>query len=69
VTQSPTLTPKALLDWCVPRIPRFALPRFIEFVINIERTASGKIKKQTIRDMGVTSRTWDREAAGYIVPR
>jgi crotonobetaine/carnitine-CoA ligase len=69
VTTSATLTAKALLDWCVPRMPRFALPRFIEFVPDIERTASGKIRKQAIRDTGVTSKTWDREAAGYVVPR
>ena len=69
VATSPELTPKALLDWCVPRMPRFALPRFIEFVPDIERTASGKIRKQAIRDAGVTPNTWDREVAGYVVPR
>jgi crotonobetaine/carnitine-CoA ligase len=69
VRNSPTLDGKALLDWCVPRMPRFALPRFIRFVDDIERTASGKTRKQAIRDAGVTARTWDREAVGYVVPR
>ena len=69
VPSSSTLSPKELLDWCVPRMPRYAVPRFIEFVTDIERTASGKVRKQAIRDAGVTSKTWDREAAGYVVPR
>jgi crotonobetaine/carnitine-CoA ligase len=69
VANSKTLAPKALLDWCAPRMPRFALPRFIQFVEDIERTASGKIRKQAIRDAGVTANTWDRESIGYVVPR
>jgi crotonobetaine/carnitine-CoA ligase len=69
VPSSSALSPKELLDWCVPLMPRYALPRFIEFVPDIERTPSGKIRKQAIRDTGVTSKTWDREAVGYVVPR
>lgn len=63
------LLPEALLDWCVPRMPRYAVPRFIEFVPEIERTASGKIRKQALRDIGAGVRTWDREHVGYVVPR
>ena len=59
------LQPAALLDWCVPRMPRYAVPRFVEFVTDIERTASGKIRKQALRDGGPSSRTWDRAQAGY----
>ncbi len=64
-----TLRPEALLDWCVPRMPRFAVPRFVEFVTDIERTASGKIRKQALRDGGITAGTWDRERAGYKIAR
>lgn len=63
------LRAEGLMDWCVPRMPRYALPRFIEFVPEIERTASGKIRKQALRDAGPGSATWDREKAGYVVPR
>lgn len=64
-----TLRPEALLDWCVPRMPRYAVPRFVEFVPEIERTASGKVRKQALRDRGAGDRTWDREKVGYLVPR
>lgn len=69
VVTSPGLTARVLLDWCLPRVPRYALPRFIEIVSEIERTATGKIRKQAIRDAGVRATTWDRERAGYVVPR
>jgi crotonobetaine/carnitine-CoA ligase len=63
------LRAEALMDWCVPRMPRYAVPRFIEFVPEIERTASGKIRKQALRDIGPSPQTWDRHRAGYVVPR
>lgn len=69
VASADTPTPLELLQWCVPRMPRYALPRFIEFVSDIERTPTGKIRKQSIRDTGVTANTWDREAVGFVVPR
>lgn len=63
------LRPEALLDWCVPRMPRYAVPRFVEFVSEIDRTASGKVRKQALRDRGAGASAWDREKAGYVVPR
>ncbi len=61
--------PRALLDWCVARLPRFAVPRFVEIVPALEKTATGKIRKPELRAAGVTGATWDREAAGYTLPR
>jgi crotonobetaine/carnitine-CoA ligase len=69
IRRSKSLDARTLLDWCVPRMPRYAVPRFIHFVQDIERTASGKIRKQALRDIGVTAETWDREREGYVVPR
>ena len=45
------------------------VPRYLEFVDELDKTASGKIRKQAIRDAGVSSETWDRESVGYFVPR
>ena len=58
-----------VLDWCVERMPRYAVPRYIEFVDELEKTPTGKLRKQGVRDAGITNRTWDRESVGYIVPR
>ena len=52
-----------LLDWCEERMPRFAVPRFLEFVAEIDRTPSGKVRKQALRDRGVGPATFDRGAS------
>ena len=63
------LDPVELLDWCRPRMPRYAVPRFVEVVAELDKTASGKVRKQALRDAGLTPATWDREAAGYRLGR
>ena len=51
------------LDRILPAAARhFAVPRFIEFVDALPMTENGKVQKFKLRDRGVTSRTWDREA-------
>lgn len=47
--------------WSRERLPRYAIPRFWEFVAGIEKTATGKMKKQELRKLGVTAQSWDRE--------
>lgn len=61
--------PETVLDWCVERMPRYAVPRYIEFVEALDKTPTGKLRKQDLRDTGITSETWDREANGYEVRR
>jgi carnitine-CoA ligase len=58
-----------LLDFCAERMPRFAVPRFIEFIAELDKTASGKLRKAALRDAGVTAETWDRESVGYTIAR
>ena len=59
----------ALLDYCVEQIPRFAVPRFIEAVQALAKTATNKIQKEPLRQAGVTPGTWDRESVGYKIAR
>jgi len=59
----------ALLDFCVERMPRFAVPRYVERMEDIAKTATGKIQKEPLRKAGITNRTWDRESVGYKIPR
>ena len=63
------IDPVALLDYCAERMPRYAVPRFVLNIAELEKTATGKIRKQDLRDAGVTAETWDREAAGYVLAR
>lgn len=61
--------PAAVLDWCVPRMPRYAVPRFVDFTGGFEKTASGKLRKGDLRDAGLPPGAWDREQAGYTIAR
>jgi crotonobetaine/carnitine-CoA ligase len=63
------LDPVALLDWCTPRMPHFAVPRFVEVVADLAKTATGKLQKTALRQAGITAATWDRESIGYVVRR
>jgi crotonobetaine/carnitine-CoA ligase len=63
------LTAPALLDHCAPRMPYFAVPRYVEFLTQLPANESGKIQKFKLRERGVTGTTWDREAAGYQLKR
>jgi len=66
---APALDHVDLLEFCVPRMPRFAIPRFLEVVDELDKTASGKIRKQAMRDGGITPDTWDRDTIGWAPPR
>lgn len=69
VNAGETLAPEELLDFCQPRMPYFAVPRFIRFVGEFPRTPSQRIEKYKLREQGITADTWDREKTGYKVVR
>jgi crotonobetaine/carnitine-CoA ligase len=56
------LSHEALVSYCEQRMPRFAVPRYIEFVESLPKTPTRKVQKNLLRQDGVTSATWDREA-------
>jgi len=64
-----SLTPEEMIDWCEPRLPYFAVPRYLQFDGDLSKTENGKIQKYKLRERGITSATWDREAAGYRLRR
>lgn len=63
------LTPEALMEFCAPRLPYFAVPRYVEFVDALPLTENGKVQKFRLREQGITPTSWDREAAGYRLER
>jgi carnitine-CoA ligase len=64
-----TLGEADLIRFCEPRMPYFAVPRFIEFCDALPATENGKIQKYKLRERGVTERAWDREVAGIKISR
>jgi carnitine-CoA ligase len=59
------VTEREIWRWCEGRLPRFAIPRFIEFRSEIPKNPVGRTLKYLLRDEGRTGSTWDsaRETA------
>jgi crotonobetaine/carnitine-CoA ligase len=69
-TPESTLTPEALIEFLIPRMPRFHIPRYIEFVDALPKTdGTFRVQKFLLRERGVTDTTWDRDAAGIVLPK
>ena len=55
-------SPKALIEWLEPRMPRFMLPRYVEAMKSMPRNETTlRVKKYELKSRGVTPATWDRE--------
>lgn len=65
----PSFQPPALIDFLIPRVPRFMIPRYVEVMDALPRTPTEKVRKEVLRQAGVTPDTWDREVAGMVLPR
>jgi crotonobetaine/carnitine-CoA ligase len=64
-----TLSPEELTGWCEDKLPYFAVPRFVEFLEELPKTPTGRVRKHELRARGVTKKTWDREKVGYKLKR
>ncbi|MFA7271031.1 MAG: ATP-dependent acyl-CoA ligase [Sterolibacterium sp.] len=64
-----TVDPLDLLRFCEEGMPWFAVPRYVEFREDFPRTPTGKVAKFRLKEEGVHSKLWDREAAGYQVKK
>jgi carnitine-CoA ligase len=55
------LSPEELVLYCGPRMARFMIPRYIEFIHALPKTTTQKISKKPLKERGVGPGTWDRE--------
>ncbi len=58
------LTGEELVAFLKPRLPYFMIPRYVQFLPELPKTPTEKIRKQPLRDLAVTSETWDAAKAG-----
>jgi crotonobetaine/carnitine-CoA ligase len=56
------VTEADMLEWAKPRVPKFALPRYIEYRDELPKNALGRVLKFVLREEGVTAGTWDSQA-------
>ena len=59
-----TVDPAELIDFLIPRMAHFTVPRDIRILDALPKTPTTKIQKTGLREAGITEDTWDREAAG-----
>ncbi|MBC5783750.1 AMP-binding protein [Ramlibacter sp. USB13] len=55
--------PAELAAFCTARLPKFAIPRYIDVLPELPRTENGKVQKYKLRERGVPPGCWDRSAA------
>jgi carnitine-CoA ligase len=62
-----TLTESALVEFLAERVPDFMVPRYVEFVAELPRSATNKIQKAALRATG-TATAWDRGTGRISTP-
>lgn len=60
---------RELAEFLIDTMPYFMVPRYIRILDELPKTPSAKVMKTELRSEGITSDTWDREAAGLRVRR
>jgi len=60
--QGMALSAPDLIAYLEPRLPNFMLPRYVEFVDDLPRTPTERVRKQVLRDRPNPAGTWDRLA-------
>jgi crotonobetaine/carnitine-CoA ligase len=58
-----------LLDFCSTRMPYFCVPRYLEVLDELPKNVIGRVRKDLLRQRGLSPHAWDREANGYILTR
>lgn len=56
------LDPAALRAWCIERLPRYAIPRFVRIVDELPLTPTGKHQKHVLKRIGTDETTYDARA-------
>jgi len=55
------LTPQEMWEFLQDKLARFAIPRYIRIVDEFPRTETFRIKKNELKNLGVTADTFDAE--------
>jgi crotonobetaine/carnitine-CoA ligase len=58
------LAPEELIAFCEERMAYFMVPRYVQYVKELPKTATQKIQKYELKQKGIGD-AWDRKKAGY----
>jgi crotonobetaine/carnitine-CoA ligase len=59
--------PVGIIQFLIPRMPHFMVPRYLQAIDQFPKTPSQKTQKHLLRAMGASAATFDREAHGIKV--
>jgi crotonobetaine/carnitine-CoA ligase len=64
------VTAEELIEFLIPIMPRFMIPRYVEFIAELPKTdTTQRVRKMILREDVLNENTWDREAAGIELPK
>ena len=69
VVATEQLDPEELFGFFRETLPFFAIPRYVEVIDALPKTATARVQKHILRESGASSATWDFEALGLVVER
>ncbi|MFO1084237.1 MAG: AMP-binding protein [Reyranellaceae bacterium] len=69
VVDDAEIDPAELIQFLIPRMAHFMVPRFVRVVPALPKTPTQKVQKHLLRSEGITPDTWDREKAGIRLRR
>ncbi|MFD3450087.1 ATP-dependent acyl-CoA ligase [Microbacteriaceae bacterium 4G12] len=64
--QDEVMAHEEVLDWCQEHMAYFMVPRYVEFIDEFPKTATERIQKFKLKEVGINN-AWDREKEGYII--
>lgn len=56
------LTPEDVVEYCEGRMAKYVVPRYVEFMDEIPKTATQRPQYGVLKERALTPETWDREA-------
>lgn len=64
-----SVRPEDLFEFFARVLPYFAMPRYVELLHELPKTANNKVRKDLLRESGNGPDTWDFEQLGFVVDR
>ena len=64
LTERATITPEELFAFFCEQVPSYAVPRYVELLDQLPRTAVGRIMKYRLRGRSLDGGVWDFERLG-----
>jgi carnitine-CoA ligase len=69
LTEGAAITPEELFAFFCEQVPSYAIPRYVEFLHELPRTAVGRIMKYQLRERPLDEQVWDFERLGSRLNR